>query len=431
MRVLFFGSILLLPLTISPVQAQQPRELPGSLPPPGPAAATASPLPALTEAPVLGEEYTPCVGVEEASCGFWARGEYLLYWIRKAPLNTRLLTTDPTNGMSPSAGGLADPSTLVVLGGTHVDFNDFSGGRLHVGCALADGLAFEAGGFILGSQGKTFQAVSDGSGNPFLFRPFIDVDTLNPNAGSVVAAPGLIAGGMRVNNFSQAWGADCLCVGDWMCARHFQLAWLLGFRYLNLTERLDIQDARTDLAGVGSFNGLPTSPGDQFQIFDNFHTQNRFLGGGLGLCGEAHLGPLVLAGSAQVSVGDTEQIIRIDGSSTLVPAAGGGVTTLPGGILALPSNIGHFKYDHFSVVPEVSMQLGYELTSRVRLAVGYDFLYWSEVVRPGDQVVPLVSNAQVPTSPTFGMGGSPFPPPPHRSTDFWVQGLNFTVAVRF
>ena len=45
--------------------------------------------------------------------------------------------------------------------------------------------------------------------------------------------------------------------------------------------------------------------------------------------------------------------------------------------------------------------------------------------------VPVVSASQVPTSPSFGIAGSPVPPPPQNKTDYWVQGINLGLAFRY
>jgi hypothetical protein len=139
---------------------------------------------------------------------------------------------------------------------------------------------------------------------------------------------------------------------------------------------------------------------------------------------------LVLAGTARVSLGDTQEIVRVDGATTLVRAAGGSAT-LPGGILALPSNSGSTVRNRFAVVPEVGAQVGFQLTSCMRLSAGYDFLYWSSVVRPGNQVPLVVSAAQIPSSSTFGVNPQAVPGPISHHTDFWTQGVSFRLSLCF
>jgi hypothetical protein len=361
---------------------------------------------------------------------FWFRGDYLLWWVKSAPLGGPLVTTDPTNGATSTAGGLADPTTQTVLGGGRLGYNPFSGARFQGGVSLCDGLAFEAGGFFLGTQYRTQSVRSDDTGNPFLFRPFLNVDTGNPNAGSYVALPGTFVGGVQVASQSSLWGTNANLSGQVVCNETGRLDWLCGFRYLNLEERLDIRDARTDLLGLANFGGPATLPGDSFYFQDGFHTLNQFYGGQVGLRGETRLGCLVLSGNAKVSLGDTQQIITVQGSTTLLPAAGG-VASMPGGILALPSNSGTFVHNRFTVIPEAGVQIGYDLTSSLRASVGYDFLWWSSVVRPGDQIVHVISAAQLPSSPSFGSSPVAVPGPVSHTTDFWAQGVSFSLGLRY
>ena len=84
-------------------------------------------------------------------------------------------------------------------------------------------------------------------------------------------------------------------------------------------------------------------------------------------------------------LGDTVQILDINGSQRFVSPTGV-VQNFTGGLLALPSNIGHFTNNAFSVVPEIGVNLGYQILPRLRGFVGYNMLYWSNVIRPGTSI---------------------------------------------
>ena len=58
----------------------------------------------------------------------------------------------------------------------------------------------------------------------------------------------------------------------------------------------------------------------------------------------------------------------------------------PEGVFAQPANEGRSSATRFAVVPQLQVKLGYDVTSWLRLTVGYDLLYNSEVIRPGDQI---------------------------------------------
>jgi len=400
--------------------------------------------------PLTGELVSP--RVEFPDCceanRFWVQGDYLLWWIKPGPLSTPLVTTDPSQGVAKGSGGLANLTTEVVLGGRGIDFGPFSGGQVRAGYGLGDGIGIEASGFLLEQQNHMMIAASNGAGSPFLLRPIVNTDANNANAGIVVSLPLSSAlalganaantGAVAVSNPSQLWGGDAVVTAAAFDNGKTRLTALVGFRYLDLREETNIFTEITDYAAGITFGGVRDTPGDKLLILDGFQTHNHFYGGQLGLRGETRLGALVLAADARLSLGDTDQVIGIQGSTTRSGVAGG-TETLPGGWLALPSNSGSFHHDRFTVVPEVNLNIAYDVRSWLRLSLGYDFLYWSSVVRPGDQILPEASAGaktpppfgQVPTFPGFGPGAAPVPPVPDHTSDFWAHGLNFGVTLRF
>ena len=98
---------------------------------------------------------------------------------------------------------------------------------------------------------------------------------------------------------------------------------------------------------------MPLLGGSQFVVLDNFSTHNQFYGGQVGLRSEMWLGRLFAVASAKVALGDCQQSVDIAGFTQITTPAGA-VSTQPGGLLALPSNSGHFFADRFAVVPEES-----------------------------------------------------------------------------
>ena len=81
-----------------------------------------------------------------------------------------------------------------------------------------------------------------------------------------------------------------------------------------------------------------------------------------------------------IGFGATDEIVDINGSTALFSPMGNQVTA--GGVLALPSNIGHYDRTIFTVVPEVGINLAVNVTPHMQLTAGYSFLYWNQVVRP-------------------------------------------------
>jgi len=68
--------------------------------------------------------------------------------------------------------------------------------------------------------------------------------------------------------------------------------------------------------------------------------------------------------------------------------------------------------DRLAVVPEMSGNVGYDLTANIRAYVGYTFLYIDNVARPGTQIDHALNNTQIP----FGGTGSTLVGPPVRSS---------------
>jgi len=84
------------------------------------------------------------------------------------------------------------------------------------------------------------------------------------------------------------------------------------------------------------------------------------------------------------------------------------------------------------VIPEVGVQLGYQFNPHVRAFVGYDFLYCSDVARPGQQIDRGVDTARIPSSVSVGAPAGPARPAfLFKNGDFWAQGVSFGLELRF
>jgi hypothetical protein len=342
----------------------------------------------------------------------YASAEYFLWWIKsyQAP---PLVTNSP----DASGGVIGSPGTTVLFGGP-IDPNVFSGGRFTLGIWL-DGEknnAIEANYFFLGQRAVKFSANSNDF--PVLARPFFDLNAGSENS-LIIASPGLgIPGSITIRAPSEFWGTEL----DYRCnlwrGCHSRLDLLAGFRYLELKEGLDIT----------SFSEIPQIGGGLVEPLrtDQFDTFNQFFGGQLGLLWECRAGRWSLDLRAKVALGETSRSVNIQGNTLFT--APGGTTGFPGGLLALPSNIGRFHEERFGVVPEMGLNVGYQLTEGLRFFVGYTFIYWSNVFRPGDQIDRVIDTTQLPPAPPNGQAR---PMVPLKSRDFWAQGMNFGLEYRY
>ena len=124
-------------------------------------------------------------------------------------------------------------------------------------------------------------------------------------------------------------------------------------------------------------------------------------------------------------VGANVETLRVDGN-TVVPGRGIAL----GGVRALPTNIGHFNNTEFSMFGETGIQLGVQATKHLSLRAGYNLLYWTDVLRPGNVISSTITRSQVPVDPTFNARAPAAQPViAFRSSDFLAHGLVVGIVV--
>jgi hypothetical protein len=362
----------------------------------------------------------------------WAEAEYLAWWIKDGPVAAPLVTTGSV--LDPVPGALGQPNTAVLFGNRDIDFKVFSGVRFSAGFwATADHvLGFEGSGFVLETRTERFTATSDLAGRPVIALPFTNALTLMPDI-SAVAIPGLLTGAVAINATSRLWGAEGnarSCVyrdGN----QGFDI--LAGFRYADLAEDLTIAHSSTTLPGSNLIfnNMLLRNGGNVVNGIDSFETHNRFYGGQLGAQAEYRWGQAFVSVLGKVALGNNHEEVTIAGSSSVVPAGGARVPAGTG-LFATSSNAGSFDRDEFAVIPELRLRLGYQFNHYVSAYVGYTIMYWSDVVRPGIEIDPVINPTLISSNPLFGQAiGPPRPAPFFKTTDFWAQGVDFGIALSF
>lgn len=384
-------------------------------------------------------------GAAAPSSGVWARADYMLWFLAASQLPAPVVKTGDVFRVGdmnrpPPALTAAD----VPLGHEEFRFGPFSGARVLGGYWLEDDqrLGLEAGGFFLAQRSVSRGVHSDASGNPGLYRPLFDTYFVpNQFTGLALSNPGRVdpdvfSGGLSVTASARMWGCEadvvsrcrCPCSG---CVRLYKFA---GLRYMNLREQMDFFEDQFDPAGVLAFNGAQAElPGTTRYVLDTFQTHNNLYAAEIGARAEVTLGSWFVHLTGKVAVGWNHQEIDIEGASTQVQL-GLPPVTVPGGFLAVKSNIGHFERDEFSAVPEGEARFGYRVTENLRAHVAYDILYWSNVVRPGPQLglevgSRTIDQRQVPTSP-FYQPHAPAEEPRvlfKHTWDFYAQGVDFGV----
>jgi hypothetical protein len=170
-------------------------------------------------------------------------------------------------------------------------------------------------------------------------------------------------------------GAEATGVIGLTGSDHYGVEMLFGFRYLALKDFLGL-------------TGAAINPLDQFD------THNHYYAGQVGIRAESCYHGWLLGMVGKLALGANEETLDTAGASP-----------------------GHFAHSQFAVVPEFGIQLGYQLSRHARLVAGYTLVYWSEVVRSGDQIVGVTG----PTAAAFSF----------HQTDFWAQGGNFGLEFRY
>jgi hypothetical protein len=339
-----------------------------------------------------------------------------------------LVTTGPDR--PDQRGILGQPETVILFGGEDVNNKDRSGGRFTLGIWMDNEhtAALEGNFFFLGQ--RTIGAGFDSTTIPVLSRPFFNVNTGQENA-LVVAAPDLLTGRVNIEAPSRLWGAE----GNlrYNLSRSFQsrLDLVAGLRYLELKEGLQIVDASQALTDIYVDNQLIAPRNTLFTASDGFQTRNQFWGGQVGAVGKLQWGAWHVEGRAKVALGSTHQAVTIQGYQ-IIQEPGQLAAAWPGGLLALPTNIGQHSNNRFAVVPEVGVNLGYLVADWWRVFVGYDFLVLSSVIRPGDQIDPNINVSFIPNSHSNVPPSTLLRPAPTlRDTTFWAQGISIGMEIRY
>ena len=363
---------------------------------------------------------TNCAGGQ-----WYGRAEYLVWWIQSQPLPA-LVTTSPPGTIQSQAGVLGVPGTTILFGNERVNDDVRSGARLTFGkwfdCDNECGIEVT----VFGLEDKDTIFGASGNGNPIIARPFFNAVTNKPDS-ELVSFPKVVNGNITVLAESgNLWDAEvnlrkCLCCSCCCACSGYRVDGLIGYRFLHYRDSVDINE---DL--------MPTSslfvPGTTLTVGDHFKCEDEFNGGQVGLIGTAWKGHWSLEGTAKVALGNVERECDINGF-TVVQVPGQPTVSHQGGLLALSSNIGHHTSDAFTVIPELGLNVGYQLTQKVRLTAGYNFLLLNDFWRAGNQIDTVVNPNLIPPSTTTA--GPARPAFLASESDFWVQGIQFGLEFRF
>ncbi len=361
----------------------------------------------------------------------WISVDYL-NWRQKGMYLPPLVTTSTNAAIArDQAGVLGNNSTQTLFGNERVLTGPLDGLRLNFGFWLNPCQTWGIGAdmFKLDEESLTFSRTSSGAtGSQILARPFFNVGAGNAREDSeLVAYPNVLRGTITAQATSELAGAGVYLLHRGSCSEfcgtgfihpgpakvRTTVDWIMGYRYMQLRESVGVTENLTSL--------LPAPDNGTFLINDSFRAMNQFNGVDLGVNFNRYRNRWGLNLLAKMALGNTNQIVNISGSTLL----NGTAQTSNGqnaGFLAQPSNIGRHQRDQFAVVPELGATVSYFVTPRFSLRAGYTFIYWSNVVRPGDQIDTDVNPALLP--PANNVTTNLRPRFNFDSVDYYAHGVN-------
>jgi hypothetical protein len=362
-----------------------------------------------------------------ASGPFSFSAEALVWWFKSSPTPGPLVTD----------GSLSDPDTTVFLGEGDLDTNPNPGFRLTAGYTLNPQWDLEGSFLYIPTRSTGNSVASSGqTGSTDLLLTYFDV-VENREALSELSLAPIYRGSAQEKLTNNLMGAKLN--GSWALASllPWQVSLLGGFGWLRLHETYTL---------TTSSPFIPPQPVDIWDTTDKFDAFNNFYGAQLGGRARYDWGRWFANGTFTLGLGAMVQTVEISGSLvtndfSLAPLTPPGQPTqfgptqkFPGGYFALPSNIGDRTRTEFGVVPEVALNLGFQITPQALIFVGYTFLYANDVARPGKQINRNLNTSQsvawtYDTSAT--LEGPAEPSSKFKSSDFWAQGINVGFNFRF
>ncbi|MCA9162865.1 MAG: BBP7 family outer membrane beta-barrel protein [Planctomycetales bacterium] len=340
-----------------------------------------------------------------------------------------LVTTSPAGTPPAQAGSLTNPNTTILAGNEGLGDQIRPGLQVMLGTHLNDCLRLELTYFDLFDREDNFATTS--AANAIIARPFLNV-AQGIDDHEIIAfngAEGTLTGSINVDYSSQFRGGSALfkrlifSTGDGCSFARVNM--IAGYRHLRLDESLRVQSSTL---AVDPINQLVVA-NTRFDVTDSFSADNQFNGGDLGLSAEFAGGCYSLELFSRVAIGNTHQNVVIAGQSvTTVPNDPNSPVTRNQGLLAQPTNIGTYTRNELAFVPHLGANLRWDWGCGWQFHAGYEFLFWSDVARPGSQIDLAVNDTQFDGGTLNGAARPRFP---FEQGYLWAQGLNLGLDYRY
>jgi hypothetical protein len=347
---------------------------------------------------------------------FWIGLDGLLWWTKNQPLSVPIVTTGPA-AQGASAGSLGMPGTTSLDSpfnyGVQGGFRLFAGGWFDIDHVFG----MDGSVFVLGRQSTGFSVIDRSGVGTLVINEPVTGSLFNTQ----VSAPGLESGSVFVDTSSRFGGGDVNLLYNLYRCHGWTINLCGGYRYLELDESLTIT-ANSNLFTATTYsdnmgNVLANAPaGSAVTVLDQFATRNYFNGGQIGTEFQYLWRRWSISGLVKLGIGDTHEVVTITGNTLVLPVNAAPIPLAGGNYATI--QVGRYSIDRFALAPQAQLNLGFQLTPWARFQVGYDFLYLSSVLRPGNQI-------------DNSYDGVTHPVVPMASSSFWAQGLTFSVQFSF
>jgi len=364
-------------------------------------------------------------------------GQFLLMFPKSQPTAYPLLTTSAPADL----GRIGNATTLTLAGrDDRLNIGTQSGFRINTGVWRKEDsrLGVEVGGLYLTPVSYSEFFRGSASGIPLLARPFVNgisgvpISTIFSTPGVVGDSSALVRATTNVFSIEAngLWNAYRTCPGE---CRSWNLNFLMGYRYFELRENLNVTTRGTVLAGnTLAYAGTAIGADTTVELQDRFGAFNKFHGGQVGMQSQFTSGRWYVGLTGKVAFGLTNQLTEVDGSTAALNPIDSTNSSTQGGLFANASNIGSYRQDNFGILTDVNATFGFNFTSWLTGTVGYNFIHLSSVARPGNLYSGRVDPSLVPLSATYGTSAAgPAERFSYRQDDFFTHGLNFGLNFRY
>lgn len=358
----------------------------------------------------------------------WLTGEFLFGWSEGVHLAPLVTTSTAGTGQS-EAGVLGEPATSTLLGGNQSS-GILPGFRFGAGYLFdqENGTGIEAGFMYLSNNSSNFSFDSADLASGILARPYNDATSspIGDPASVLVGFPGLQTGTIDIESKVGDFYSVNLNITEkiWEEESGWRMDALFGYRFASFSDNLRINQHIDSIA----------LPGTSIDSRDEFSAKNSFNGLDLGLRTSYRWSDrLTLNVLTKVAAGNMHQTSEIRGQTVTTVAGAPPPVTALGGMYALRTNIGEYRRNDWTVMPEGGANLVWKLRSNVNFKFGYSLIYFTKAARADNQIdFTLDPRLFPPEAPVVvGEAARNRPVFQAQNTDFWIQSLNLGLDVTF